>query len=131
MTPVAEALRERAAAQGHVSPVRLHDGATSCVAHLAWLERRRDEVWAPVSAFTKSSFFVAEGGRLMSCGTEDDGYVRDVIGVDSTAGLLGQGQLDKNDVVVPTPNPLPPMAGICVTSVSAGLGVNAAVSTVG
>ncbi len=71
MTPVDEALRERAAARGHVSPGRLPDGATSWVAHLAWLERRRDEAWAPVAAYTMSSFFAAEGGQLMSCGTED------------------------------------------------------------
>jgi hypothetical protein len=42
------------------------------VAHLAWLERRRDEAWAPVAACTRSTFLVAEGGRLMSCGTDDD-----------------------------------------------------------
>ena len=34
MTPVEEALRERAAARGHVSPGRLPDGATSGLTHL-------------------------------------------------------------------------------------------------
>ena len=45
MIPVEEALRERAATRGHVSPGRLPEGVTSWVAHLAWLERRRDEAW--------------------------------------------------------------------------------------
>ncbi len=69
MTPLEKALRERAAARGLVRPGRLPEGTTSWAAHLAWLQRRRDESWAPVSACISSSFFVDEGGRLMSCGT--------------------------------------------------------------
>ncbi len=43
MAPVEEALRERAAACGHVGPGCLPEGATSCAAHLALLEGQRDE----------------------------------------------------------------------------------------
>ena len=86
--------------------------------------------WAPVAVFTKSSFFVAEGGRLMSCGTEDDTDVRELFGVKAT-GVLSRGTLDADNPVVPTPTLLPSMAGIRISSVSAGLGFNVAVSAAG
>ena len=131
MTPVEEALRERAVVRGYASPVCLpEEGATSWVPHLAWLERRRDEAWAPVAARTSSSFFVAEGGRLMSCGTEEvidrfDGEER------VAAGALGRGEIDYDDFIVPTPTLLPSMVGIRMSCVSAGEGFSAAVSVAG
>jgi len=131
MTLVEEALRERAAARGHASPGRLPEGATSWAAHLAWLERRRDEAWAPVAAYTMSSFFVAEGGRLMSCGTEEAEFARQFTCLDEATGLLGHGELDANDPVVTTPTLLPSMARIRVSGISAGIGFNAAVSAAG
>jgi hypothetical protein len=44
------------------------------------------------------------------------------------SGSLGQGKLDGEDRVVQTPTPLSSMAGIRISSVSAGCGFNAAVS---
>ena len=121
-TPVEEALRKRAAARGHVCPARLPRGFSSWPAHLAWLEPRRDEAWAPAAAgLTVCSFFVAEGGRLMSCGAEGL-YER---------GLLGHGELKDEARVVPTPTLLPSMAGIRIVSVAAGYGLSAAVSAAG
>jgi alpha-tubulin suppressor-like RCC1 family protein len=120
MTLVEETLRQRAAARGRVSPVRLPEGggSTSWVAHLACLESRCDdearaEAWAPVAAGFWCSLFVAEGGRLMSCGDVRFGQ-----------GALGHGCLN----VISTPTPLPSMAGIRISSVSAGNGFNVGVS---
>ncbi len=113
-----------------MSPGRLPEGATSCEAHLAWLERRRDEAWALVLACTSSSFFVAEGGRLVSCGTEDDGLVRNGE-IQDANGMLGHSELGADDSVVLTNMLLPSMAGIRFSSLSPGLGFNAAVSAAG
>jgi alpha-tubulin suppressor-like RCC1 family protein len=130
MTLVEEALRERAAARGYMSPMRLPEaGVTSWVQHLAWLERRRDEAWVPLAARTYCSFFVAEGGQLMSCGTEDDMYSDVHGGVNE--GVLGHGDLNDDDFVLKTPSLLPSMADIRITCVSAGEGFNAAVSAAG
>ena len=124
MTLVEEALRERAMVRGYVSTLCLPEGVTSWVPHLAWLERRRDEAWAPVAARTSSSFFVEEGGRLMSCGTE---YEEERV----AAGVLGHGCLDNAKFIVPTPTLLPAITEIRFSSVSAGEGFNAAVSSSG
>ncbi len=83
-----------------------------------------------MAACTYSSFFVAEGGRLMSYGNEDNNWVRDVIGVEVT-GVLGNVELDANDPAIPTLTLLPSIAGIRISSVSAGIGFNAAVSAAG
>ena len=128
MTLVEEVLRTRAVMRGHTSPVRLPEGAASWVSHLAWLERRRDEAWAPVAAYTSSSFFVAEGGRLMSCGTEDDVYDNQER---VAAGVLGHGALDFAEFSVSTPMLLSSMAGIRINCVSAGEGFSAVVSAAG
>ncbi len=103
MTHVVESLRERAAARGHVSPGRQPDGETSWAAHLAWLERRRDEACAPVAVCDTRSFFVAEGGRLMSCGTEPN----NMMGVKEIC-VLAHGELPH--LPLPTPTLLPSMA---------------------
>ena len=121
MTPVEEALRKRTAAGGRACPARLPQGFSSWPAHLAWLKRRRDEAWAPVGAGRLSSFFVAEGGWLMSCGAEDE----------DARGVLGHGELEVEARVVPTPTLLPSMAGIRIVSVAAGYGLSAAVSAAG
>ena len=72
MSPVALALELRAAEKGRVYPTELPHGVSSRAAHLAWIERRRDdEAWVPVAACLTWSLFLAEGGRLMSCGVED------------------------------------------------------------
>ena len=129
MTPVEEALRERAAARGHASPVFIPEGgSTSWVPHLAWLERRREEAWVPVAARTYSSFFVAEGGRLISCGAEDD-YDDEEGRIN--AGILGHGELNDDDFIVKTPTLLPSMADTRITCVCTGEGFNAAVSAAG
>ena len=88
------------------------------MAHLAWPERRRDEARAPL-AVDLACFFVADG-RVLSCGTERH-----------FPGALGHGELDAEDPVVPTPMLLPSMVGIRISSVSAGVGFNAAVSAAG
>ena len=67
---VESALRLRAATRGRTCPDQLPVGFSSHAAHLAWLECRRDEAWAPVAAGELVSFFVADDGRLMSCGQE-------------------------------------------------------------
>ena len=65
----------------------------------------------------------------MSCGVE---------GVEGEygPGMLGLSELDGEDIVAPTPTaptptPLPSIAGIRISSVSAGCGFNAAVSAAG
>jgi hypothetical protein len=122
MNPVEEALRQRAAARGRMCPDRLPQDFSSWPSHLAWLERRRDNSWAPVTAgATVWSLFVAEGGRLMRCGAEDE----------NKQGMLGHGELETEDRMVPTPTLLPSMTGIRISSVSAGSGFNAAVSAAG
>ena len=63
----------------------------------------------------------------MSCGTEDDDVVRGVI--EEATGLMGHGEMPHP--LVPTPTLLPSMAGIRISSVSAGFGFNAAVSAAG
>ena len=76
--------------------------------HLAWLEYRRDiEAWEPVAAGWSNSFFVAEGGRLMSCGVEEEGW----------RGVLGHGEIEGGGRMVPTLTPQPSMAGIHISSV--------------
>jgi alpha-tubulin suppressor-like RCC1 family protein len=76
-----------------------------------------------VAANNASSFFVAEGGRLMSCGSEM---------VYGQPGVLGNGELDfEEGRVVPIPTLLLSMAGIRISSVSAGYGFIAAVSAAG
>ena len=42
--------------------------------------------------------------------------------------MLGHGELDDEDHVVPTPTLLPSIAGICISSVAPGWGSSAAVS---
>jgi hypothetical protein len=121
MTPVEEALRQRAAECGHVCPARLPHGFSSWPAHLAWLERRRDTAWARVAAGSSRSFFVAQGGRLMSCGTEKN----------VCTGVLGHGELDSEDRVLRTATLLPSTACIRIRSVAAGYGFSAAVSAAG
>ena len=49
------------------------------------------------------------------------------IEVEESTGLLGHGELDVNNPVVPKPTRLLSMAGIRISSVSAGLGFCAAV----
>ena len=66
MTPITEALRQRATARCQVCLNRLAEGFTSCAKNLTWLECPREEVWAPVAATSFSSYFVAEGGLLMA-----------------------------------------------------------------
>jgi hypothetical protein len=144
MSLVEEVLRERAIARGYVSPVCLPEGgATSWVPHLAWLECRRDEAWMPVAARTSSSFFVAEGGRVMSCGTEE--VVDQFLGEERLAvGVLGHGfledELDEDDddadtvdtqFIVSAPTLLSSMVGIRVSGVFAGEGFGVAVSVAG
>jgi hypothetical protein len=129
MTLTEEALRQRAVVRGYVSPACLPEGATtSWVQYLAWLERRRDEAWTPLAVRTSSSFFVADGGRLMSCGTEDDEYDKEER---VAAGVLGHGALNDVDFSVSTPMLLPSMVGIRINSVSAGEGFGVAVSAAG
>ena len=128
MTLVEEALRERAVVRGYVTPVCLPEGAISWVSHLAWLERRRDEAWAPLAARTSSSFFVAEGGHLMCCGTEDAVYDEEER---VAAGVLGHGDINGDNFIVKTPTCLPSTTGIRISCVSAGLGFSAAVSAAG
>ena len=74
-----------------------------------------------MAAFTASSFLVAEGGRLMSCGFEDEG----------TQGMLGHDLLDGEDPVIATPTLLPSVEGIRISSVASGFGFRAAVSAAG
>ena len=76
------------------------------------------------------SFFVAKGGRLMSCGTEDDRWLQDVVEVTAT-GLHGHGALDADDLLVPSPTLLPTIADIRISSVSSGCWFNVAVSAAG
>ena len=56
----------------------------------------------------------------MSCGAEGE----------DEPGVLGLGELD-DEAVVTTPTPLPSMAGIRISSVTAGFWFNAAVSATG
>lgn len=126
MTSVVEALRERAAALGHVSPVRRSSEATSWVAQLARLERRRDEARVHVAGSCGLSFFVAEGGKLMSCGR---GAVYS--DAEDSVGMLGLDELDGENLVVHTPTLMPSMAAICITSVACGSEFNSAVSVAG
>ena len=72
-----------------------------------------------MAAGVACSFFVSEGGRLLSCG--DERYV---------AGVLGLGELD-GEAVVTTPTLLPSMAGIRTSSVTAGYMFNSAVLAAG
>ena len=121
MTPVEEVLRHRAAARGRVCPARLPQEFSSWSAHLAWLECRRDEAWAPVAAGFTQSLFVADGGQIRSCGAETAYW----------PGVLGLGELDGEARVVPTPDPLPSMWNVRIRSVSAGDAFSAAVSAEG
>ncbi len=73
-----------------------------------------------MAAFADRSFFVAERGRLMSCGSE---HLR--------TGMLGLCELEEEERVVPTPTLLPSMAGIRIRSIAAGTVLNAAVSAAG
>ena len=66
----------------------------------------------------------------MSFGREEDDLVEPMFELEAT-GVLGHGALDADDFVVPTPTLLPSMAGIRISSVSAGFGLNAAVSAAG
>jgi hypothetical protein len=118
MTPVEEVLRKRAAARGRVCPARLPHEFSSWAVHLAWLEHRRDEAWAPVGPSFSSSLFVAEDGRPMSCGVEYEAAPR----------VLGLGELEGEDCAVPTPTLLLSMDGVRVSSVAAGIMFTAAVS---
>ena len=93
MSPVEEVLRQRAAARGHECPDRLRHEFFSWAAHLARLDRRREEAWAPVAAGSACSFFAAEGGLLMSCGTG------------SSLGMLGLRAREVEALVVQTPMP--------------------------
>ena len=131
MASVEVVLRQRAASRGRACPESLPLGSSSWAAHLAWLEHRRDEAWAPVAAGICSSFFLSDGGRLICCGVEGNGL----------CGALGHGeldgvdrvisQLDGNDRVVPVPTPLPSVVALRMGSVSAGSGYTAAVSVGG
>ena len=110
----AEAALQRAATRGRAPGSA--SGFSTRALYLAWLECRRDEVCAPVAVGGSVSIFVAEGGRLMSCG--DDEY---------NHGLLGHGEID----FIPEPEPLPSMVGIRITDVAAGEYYNLAVSDSG
>ena len=131
MASVEVVLRQRAGLRGRVCPDSLPRGSSSWAVHLAWLECRRNEAWAPVAAGISSSFFLAEGDRLMSCGVEGTGM----------RGALGHGELDGVDQtsedldvqerMVHTPTSLPSTAFLRIASVSAGSGFNAAVSVAG
>jgi hypothetical protein len=118
MTPLEEALRQRAAEQGCGCPAHLPHEFSSWAVYLALLEHHRDEACAPVAAGCAISFFVAEGGRLMSCGAEGE----------EDQGMLGHGELEGEDRLVPTPTLLQSMAGIRISSVAAGGRFSAAVS---
>ena len=140
MTLAEEALRERAVVRGYVSPVCLPEGgATSWVPYLAWLERRRDEAWAPVAAgvsgrqsATVCSFFVAEGGRLMRCGAIGAIANATITAISTTAAAgIAEDDKDGDTFMLPTPTLLPSMAGIRISCVSAGYGFVAAVSVAG
>jgi hypothetical protein len=72
MTPVEEALRQRVVVRGHACPARFPQNFSSWQTHFAWLEHQRNEAYAPMAAAIGSSFFVAEGGQLMSCGMDQE-----------------------------------------------------------
>ncbi len=74
-----------------------------------------------MAAGLSSSVFVAEGGRHVSCGDEQE----------NEPGVLGHGELEGEDRMVQTPTLLPCRAGIRISSVSVCLGFGAAILAAG
>ena len=135
---VEEVLSQRTAAhrRSHYAPFPDHTGNLhvaqlpinfSAVSRLIWLEceRIRNEAWVPIAAGATTSFIVADGGRLMSCGTQ----IAEELSI--RQGVLGQGYLRIDQNVITTPTPLPSMVGVNVNQVSSRGYFTAAVSRTG
>jgi alpha-tubulin suppressor-like RCC1 family protein len=115
-SPIEEALRNRATARGRISPGQLPPGFPSWVAHLAWLELRRDEAAKAVCACENRTFLVAKCGHLFTCGPDHCGDSKHT-------------QIHKGTFAVPSP--VPCIATIRISHVSAGSTFTAAVSIAG
>eukprot|EP00966_Prymnesium_polylepis_P117596 2718924-Prymnesium_polylepis.1 len=104
-SPVAEGLRLRAASRGGTRPVELGEGAALtqalCLAEL----RERAGCRQPLSAGDSHHALVNAEGRLLTCGTEEEGSFR----------RLGHG----GAVVVAVPTLVPALAAVRIASVSA------------
>lgn len=118
LNPLAlQTLVQREAAVGRVYPSCPPRNLSSWVPYIARLQSRRPDSWKPVAAGRYSSFFVAEGGKLMSGGWEWHD------------AILGQFSVRRN--VGAPPTQLPSMEGIRIVNINHGGAFCAAVSAAG
>ena len=110
ISPVEEALRQRAAASGHRVPSELPDGESSWIQKLCWDERRRRHgERAVVAGGMYHSAFVRGDGALLTCGnsTLDGGR----------PGLLGHGESVER---LQVPTVVPALRHVRIRSLAAG-----------
>ena len=120
-SPVADALRHRAAKHDRACNDPLPAYASSTAVHLAWAERRYDEARRSISGGLMCSFVVADG-QLFSCGAETR----------LSPGLLGRGTARTGENRSATTRLTPVSTnGAYINSVSSEFGLGAAVDTAG
>lgn len=120
------ALRARAA----LVPETLPADYSSWIELLVWQERAADLACPPVAAGAHHWLMLDSDGRLHTCGSEEEEDCAGGIHF-SSPGLLGLGERGRGARTTREPLPVPALAGVTITWISAGEQHNLACSAAG